>query len=83
MNGIEVIRHQWEDAYSFHEGLAPVKDIVYGKYGYIDKNGCIIIPCQWGYAGDFINGIACVRDNINNKWGYIDKSARVVLWKTE
>ncbi len=71
-----VISCQWETARSFHEGLAAVKE-VNGKWGYIDKSGCIVIPCKWEYADGFVNGIAQVKDD-NAKWWNIDQNGKIL-----
>lgn len=65
---------QYEDAFRFKEGLAPVKKN--GKWGYIDKSGDVIIRYQYEYASDFLNGKANVR--LNGKMIKIDKSGNEV-----
>ena len=67
--GQVVIPCQWEDAGSFNEGLAYVKDDN-DKYGFIDMSGRVVIPCQWESAGFFNEGLAPVKDS-KGKWGFI------------
>ena len=53
------------------------KNLFYGKYGYINKDGKIIIPAQFNYAGPFKNGIAVV--SMNGNYGYINKSGKFII----
>lgn len=76
-SGNVVIPCQWEWAWSFSEGLAPVQDDK-EKWGYIDKTGDVVIPCKWKDAWDFSEGLAAVMDD-NLTWGYIDKNGEVVI----
>lgn len=73
-DGEVAIPFQYEDAFRFKEGLAPVKKN--GKWGYIDKSGDVIIRYQYEYASDFLNGKASVR--LNGKMIKIDKSGNEV-----
>jgi hypothetical protein len=68
--GLVVIEPQFEDAYSFSEGLARVA--VQHKYGFIDKSGIMVIKPVFDDAGDFVEGLA--RVSTENKYGFIDKN---------
>ena len=72
--GAMVIPAQFEFAFSFREGYAPV--MLNNKYGYIDKSGKLIIQPQFDKAGTFDNGLA--RVTIGNKEGYINTSGNYV-----
>lgn len=65
----------YEEAYSFHDGLARIKQN--GKYGYIDKSGNEVISCQYDVADDFHCHRACVR--IDGKYGYINKNGNLII----
>lgn len=54
----EFIAPKYEDAGTFNNGLAPVKQN--GKWGYIDKTGKTVIPFQYDIAGLFNEGFALV-----------------------
>ena len=71
-----VIPCEWDDAYGFSEGLAPVqKD---EKWGYIDKTGKLVIPCEWNQTNwPFSEGLVPVQKD--EKWGYIDKTGSLVI----
>ena len=73
--GRTAIPCQFDDAGSFSEGLARVKQN--GKYGYIDKTGKIAIPYQFDDAVLFSEGLARVRQN--GKYGYIDKTGKIAI----
>ena len=66
---------QFDEAGSFHEGLACVERN--GKWGYIDTKGHVIIPLNYENARSFGEGLAPVKQN--GKWGYVDKSGHVVI----
>lgn len=51
-----IIDPQYEDAFSFSEGLAAVKKD--GKWGYIDMEDSTVIPFQFDYAFSFSKGLA-------------------------
>lgn len=46
----------------FQSGLALVRDLESGLYGYIDPAGEEVIPCRYDYAWDFQDGLALVRE---------------------
>jgi hypothetical protein len=50
---------------------------VFGRWGYIDKNGQMAIDVQFDQVGDFHHGLAPVM--LGNKWGLIDKSGKFVV----
>lgn len=54
----EYIKPQYDDAQSFSEGLAAVKQN--GKWGYIDTDGKVVIPFQYDQAFAFNEGYAVV-----------------------
>ncbi len=86
--GKVVIRHQFDFATPFHEGLAAIckgcrketdgehSFMTGGQWGYIDKKGKIVIPLQFDRAGNFANGQAEVC--IDGKSAYIDKNGKVI-----
>ena len=81
LTGKFVINPQFDEAYSFREGLAAVKvgDEKTGKWGFIDTNGNFAIPPQFDLAGGFYEGLARVGIGQlpNIKWGYVDKNGRM------
>lgn len=85
----EVIAPQYENAGSFSEGLAPVKQN--GKWGYIDTEGNVVIPFQYEMAYIFREGLAVVAANPQThtsgegeyaytytevEWGFINTSGQ-------
>lgn len=74
-SGLVVIKPQFEDAYSFSEGLARVA--VQHKYGFIDKAGNVVIEPVFDDAGDFVEGF--VRVSKGNKYGFIDKDGSIAI----
>lgn len=75
MNEKIVIPAKYDGAYTFSEGLGPVR--LNDKWGYIDKTGTEVIPCQYDEANGFSEGLAAVE--LNGKYGYIDKSGTLVI----
>ena len=65
---------QFEDAFSFFEGLAAVK--FEGQWGYVNTGGTYAIHPGFDEAGNFENGLAPVR--LEDRWGYIDKQGKYV-----
>lgn len=57
-NGKLVVAPKYEEARSFSEGLAAVKNK--GLWGFINKEGKEVVPPQIGYVDDFKNGYAVV-----------------------
>lgn len=73
-HGEVITQGEWQNAYSFSEGLCAVqKD---GLWGYIDLQGKLVLPLAWDEANDFDEGLARVEKN--NGWAYIDRSGWVV-----
>jgi len=87
--GTYVINPQFDDAYCFSDGVAPVRigNVQTGKWGYIDTTGHLKLATQWDKAYRFENGIASVAvidetDKIIGavkKWGIIDKKGGYVV----
>ena len=75
LNGKERIPLQYEDAYSFQEGLAKVKKN--GKWGYIDTSGKMVIDPLYDLAGLFYNGYARVERN--GASAIIDQKGKVLI----
>ncbi|HJV18508.1 MAG TPA: WG repeat-containing protein [Sediminibacterium sp.] len=75
LNGKERIPLQYEDAYSFQDGLAKVKKN--GKWGYIDTSGKTVIDLVYDKAGLFYNGFATVERN--GKAAVIDQKGTVLI----
>jgi len=74
--GNMIITPQFEDAYSFSEGLASIK--MGNKFGYIDKTGNIIIAPQYKDAYSFSEGLAKIYTD-EDKYGYIDKTGKIII----
>lgn len=53
------------------------RNLFYGRYGYINKDGKVMIPAQFNYAGPFKNGIAVV--SMNGNYGYINKTGKFII----
>jgi hypothetical protein len=68
-SGKIVIKPEFDEAHSFVDGLACVKDNRSG-WGWIDKTGKRVIPSKFTDARDFSEGLATVKQQ---KWGAIDK----------
>ena len=52
-------------------------DVVFRKWGYIDKRGKRIISCKYDDARDFSEGLAAIK--LNERWGYIDKNGDQII----
>ena len=74
-NGNWLIKHNYEEAYSFSEGLALVmKDKL---YGFINQKGDLVIDTKFEDANYFMEGLAAVKKNDN--WGYINQNGDWVM----
>ncbi len=85
------IKHQFEEAYNFNEGVAVVKKD--GKYGIIDNTGKLITPYEFDIVGnepelekdsylyydenEFRDGLLSVKKN--DEWAVIDKSGKIIV----
>ena len=70
-----VIPFEYDNAYSFVNGVAQVSKG--GKWGYIDKSNNVIIPIEYDYAYGGENGFySVVKDG---KCGIVDSENRVVI----
>lgn len=84
-SGRIVIRPQFDDAWSFSEGLAPVR--VGERWGFIDQTGKIVIAPQFFHVMPFKDGLAVVGSlfksgAINNRvgnYGYIDNTGHFAI----
>ena len=74
-NGQVAVDFKYDDAYSFHEGFAPI--LINGKWGYVDADGNERIKAQYDAAEWFWDGLAAVKKD--GLWGYIDKSNNVII----
>src|SRR5262249_17761161 len=70
-----VIPPQFDYAWDFSDGLAPVE--VGLKKGYVDKEGRVVIKPRFRNALSFSEGLAAVL--ADGRWVYIDRSGNVVL----
>ena len=68
------ISPQFEFAWEFSEGLAPVRRG--GQWGFIDKTGKFVIPLQFEFAWEFSEGLAPVEQS-GGQWGFIEGLAPV------
>ena len=73
--GKVVVRCEYDDAVSFKEGLACVRQG--GKYGFIDKDGKLIIDFMFNERAYFSEGLAHVY--LDNKCVYIDKEGKTKI----
>lgn len=74
-NGEIIAKPEFDDIWSFWEGLAAVG--LNGKWGFIDKNGEFAIKPKFDDIWDFREGLASV--GLNGKIGLIDKSGKFVI----
>lgn len=74
-----VVKAIYEDAGSFHDGLAWVSKTIDNnlKYGFIDKTGTLQIPFLFDEVKDFSFNRAAVKKS--GRWQYIDKRGKMVL----
>jgi hypothetical protein len=68
--------HQFEKAYNFSEGVAPVLEG--GRWGYINPNGEFVsLPTIYDFANEFSEGLASVKRK--DKWYFIDHQYKEVI----
>jgi hypothetical protein len=76
-----IIKPSFDAAFSFSEGLAPVK--AGAAWGYIDRKGEMVISPKFQLAENFSEGLAVVllQSTPDNKtyFGYIDKTGRYAI----
>ena len=77
--GKEVIPLKYEEANSFHAGMAAVK--YNKKWGFIDQTGKVIIPFVYEWVVDFENDFAKVK--LGNEIFYINKKGKKTDKKVE
>lgn len=70
-----VIPAQYDEVFSFHDGLASVE--LDEKCGYIDMDNNVVIPLEYETAMSFSEGYAAVSKR--DKFGYINKENTVVI----
>jgi len=76
-------QYQFETAYPFGEGLAPVRTL--GQYfRYIDQSGKTVIPPQtppYMSAGVFSEGLAPVNLHVSEgmRWGFVGKDGKLAI----
>lgn len=70
-----VIPPQFDDAWTFSEGLGGVR--VGKRYGFINPKGAFAIPLRFDYVYPFVNGFAVVK--LSGKWGLINHSGKQVV----
>lgn len=83
-SGEVIIKHTFEDAKDFSEGLARIKDGDY--YGYIDETGKVVIEPKFKNAQSYFeDNIALVHamiitgTEIEYKYGWIDKMGKEII----
>ncbi|ENT8753924.1 WG repeat-containing protein, partial [Campylobacter coli] len=74
-NGEIIAKPEFDDIWSFWEGLAGVR--LNGKWGFIDRSGKIVIEPKFDDIWSFWEGLAGV--GLNGKYGFIDKSGKIVI----
>lgn len=73
--GKVVINSQFDEALSFSEGFAAIKQK--DKWGFIDKTGKIVINPQFDEVFSFTNGKAAFSNG--KQWGFIDNKGSYVI----
>ena len=81
-----VIPAQFDQAFSFSEGLAAVETgfrveggrKAAGKFGFIDKSGRFVIPPRFEFAFGFSEGLARACENLGTL-GYIDRTGNFAI----
>jgi len=70
-----VIEPRYDDAESFYEGYAAVKEN--GKWGFIDKDGDMVIEPVFNEISHFSEGLCAVR--LRRQWGFIDRTGKMII----
>jgi hypothetical protein len=66
---------QFDEAMTFHEGMAAVR--IKNKWGFIDTTGKLIITPQYDNIRIFSEGLCAVAKS--RKWGFIDLKGKIVV----
>ncbi len=74
-DGVEIIKPQYDEGLTFHEGLTAVRKG--SKWQYIDSTGKSISNGQFDDAFNFSEGLAAV--GRNNKFGFINTKGDMVI----
>lgn len=72
-----VIKHQFDEADKFTEGLARVQ--IGLKSGFIDSTGKYVIEPIYTFAFSFSEGLAVVGKDMDSAWFYIDNKGKTVI----
>ncbi len=83
----EAISFNYQNAHSFVNGLAAVKEYQeygYGKWGFINKSGELVIGFKFDDVFSFSKvsielDIYLAAIKINDKWGFIDKNGDLII----
>ena len=67
-----IMRSQFHEVWHFCEGMAQVKQLQDGKWGFIDTTGKLVIDAKFDEAKSFLNSRAPVC--LGTKWGFINKA---------
>lgn len=71
-----IIPSEYNDVNLFYEDLASAQKFIYGKYGFLNRNGEWVIAPEFDMADRFSNGLAYVFKN--GEAAYIDKTGKPV-----
>ncbi len=74
-DGVEIIKLQYEEGLTFHEGYTAVKQG--SRWLFIDSTGKAVTSAVYEDAAGFRNGLAAVSKN--NLYGYINIAGEVVI----
>lgn len=79
--GKMVVAPMFEEAKSFSEGFAAVKDKKKGRWGFINKEGKLSIEQKYIFADSFSEGRALIRKWVGDDrlYGYIDHSGSIAV----
>lgn len=80
-SGTEVLKTGHHHVSAFvADGLARVRPVKGGLFGFMDISGALKLPAIYEEAGDFSEGMAPVK--INGVWGYIDTAGTFLIQPT-